>query len=111
MSTMSSFNNNFAGMNFGYTFGDEQLPDFGASSNVFDSDAPIIRSNRSQDWYLNPSTDGYSNRGYQESTLLGVSGGLFVDPYSSQTMSTYGDYTGESHSFWSRSLGLTLKIA
>ena len=100
MSKKSSFNNNdFAGVNFGYSFGDEQLPDFGTSYNDFDSEAPVAGPSRAQDWYLNPSTEGYSNQGYQESTLLNASGNQFVDLYSSQTAPTYGDYTGESRRF------------
>ena len=79
---MSSFNNNnFAGENFGYYFGDEQFQDFGVPSNAFDSDTPIAGPSRSQDWYHNPSTEGYSGQDYQESTLLDASGNQFVDPY------------------------------
>lgn len=74
-----SFNNGnnhghpFAKVNLdGYPFGYEQFLD----SYKFDSDAAFAGPSRSQDWYHNPSPDGYTGQyGYQEHTLLDESGG------------------------------------
>jgi len=100
---MSFFNNNnIAGMNFGY------YPDNDEFSNpetpyypFLDSDAPIAGPSSSQDWYLNPSSEGYASQpGYQESTLLDASGDHFVDPYALHAEHVYdGFIAGESHCY------------
>ena len=98
---MSSFNNNFSGMNLGYSFGNEEFPGFGAPSDVFESGDPIAGPSRSQDRYFNPPTEGYANQGYQESTLLGESGSQLVDPYTFQPVPTFNDSdVGEPRCCW-----------
>ncbi|KAF9648412.1 hypothetical protein BDM02DRAFT_3269526 [Thelephora ganbajun] len=85
---MSFFNNNFVGANYGYPSsegnvfdgypsGNDRFPDFAANDNLFDLDGPEAGPSRSQDWYLNPS-----NEGYRGSTLLDVSGNQFMNPYT-----------------------------
>ena len=79
-----SFNNNndnFTEENFGYSFCDEQLQEFEVPYDAFDLYASVAGPSRSQDWYHNPSTEGYPGQGYQESTLLDALGNQFVDPY------------------------------
>ena len=97
---MSYFNNNnFAGTNFGHPFGNEEYSDFEAPYHtLLDSDAAIAGPSRPQDWYPNPSPEVYTRRfGYQESTILDVSGNQFVDPCALHTEPAYGGFnTGES---------------
>ena len=102
---MPFFNKNFAGMGYGYPpteddtfngypFGGEQAQDYAPSYDAFDSDAPIAGPSRSQDWYHNPSSEGYADvSGYQGCTLLDASGSQFVDPY---TTNAYNPDVGES---------------
>ena len=87
---MSYLNNNFVGTNFGYPLGNEGYSNFEAPYQTLpESDTPVAGPSRSQDWYLNPSLEGYAGQfGFQESTLLDVEGNQFVDPYG-------GIYTGE----------------
>jgi len=98
---MSSFNNsNFAGMNFGYHLDEEEFLNPETPCYPFhDPDAPIAGPSRSQDWYLNPSSEGYTDQSrYQESTLLGASGNHFVDPYALDAENVYGGFNAsESH--------------
>jgi len=95
---MSFPNNNSStgmNMNFGYHLGNEESSNFETPYHPYlDSDAPIAGPSRSQDWYLNPSSEGYPDKsGYQESTLLDASGNYFVDPYATlHTEHAYGGF-------------------
>ena len=105
---MPFFNKNFAGMGYGYPsseddifngypFGDEQAQNYAPSYDAFDSDAPVAGPSRSQDWYHNPSSEGYTDAtGYQGYTLLDASGSQFVDPHAIPA-ETYGLDAGESY--------------
>jgi len=97
---MSFFNNNsFTSMNVGYHLGNEEFsnPDT-PYYPFFDSDAPIAGLSMSQDWYLNPSSEGYPGQsGYQESTLPDASGNYFVDLYASHTVHVPGFNASESN--------------
>ena len=71
---MTFFNNNFAGTSFDYPYFEDD--------SHFGSDALIVGPSRSQDWYLNPTPEGYTDRsGYQGSNLLDVSEYQFADPH------------------------------
>lgn len=72
----------------------------------FDSDAMITGPSRSQDWYLDPAPDGYTDQsGYQGPTLLDVSGNKFVDPHAYSSLET-----GKSRHPRSQSFGSMLTI-
>ena len=87
--------NNFASVDFGYSFGNEQSLEFGTQYNVLDSGTSIFIPSTFQDWYLNPPTEGYANRGYQGSTSLDASGIKPADPNTLPPVRTYdGPYTG-----------------
>jgi len=98
---MPFFNNNFAGMNFGYHLDDEFLNPETPCYPFLDTEAPIAGPSRSQDWYLNPSSEGYADQsGYQESTLLDASGNHLVEPYALYAEHVYGGFNaGESHCY------------
>ena len=71
---MSSFNN-FTGMNFDYSYFEDE--------SKFDSDTQIAGPSRFQDWYPNPVSERYSEQsGYEGYTLLDASGNQFVDPHT-----------------------------
>jgi len=96
---MSFFNNDFTGMNFGYSSSEENS--FGGYPfGNEQSDAAIAGPSGSHDWYLNPSSEEYADQvGYQGSTLLGVWGNQLVDPYTLHE--AHEPATGESHCFLS----------
>jgi len=73
---MPFFNNNFAGMSFDYAYSSTEENSFGGYSFGNErSDTAIAGPGGSNNWYLNPSSEGYADQvGYQGSTLLGVSG-------------------------------------
>jgi len=63
--------------------------------SLLESGAPVAGSGESQDWYLNPATEGDRSR-FQGSTLLDMSGNHLMDPHAASP-STHGRLeTGES---------------
>ena len=105
---MSFFSNNdFAGVNFGYSLGDEEFPGIGDHYDpLLDSDGPVAGPSRTQHLCLNPSPGGYASQsGYQESTLLNAWEDDIVDPYSSHAEPAYNGFdSGESRCHQSRCL-------
>ena len=86
---MSSFNNNFTGINFGYPYLEDE--------SLINSDAPIAGPSRSQDWYLNPAPEGYGEQfGYEGSTLLDASEDQLVDPRATHPDAFGSSEAGES---------------
>ena len=99
ISKMSVFNNNSADTNFGfdfYLFGDGQPPTF-VNPYIFDSVATANGQDGSHADNLDPPTEGYVDQfGYQDCTILNMSGSQVVNPYTSHTESPHENSgTGE----------------